>query len=347
MNYIEPPVYLCIDDWQQLYGLNTTGTRDKGIYIAPTRETFYFKTSIKQNKKDYPFEFWSEIAASRLGILLHLPVLDYHIASRHDKIGCISKNMINLNEEELIEGVKIILQFEPNFKDYCKTNHEFGKIERALSSVGLIEYRRIAVEMVLFDCIIGNTDRHSENWALIRNKVGNNIYSEIMAYSFIKRLKTYWQFHKEVGIPFFKVKNALAKIRYRFAPFYDNGSSLGRELSEERIDKLMNDEDAFYKFFTGGKSDIIVAESKTSFVETIDYLLAHYRDECFHFIDKHLVKYNKEDFSALIKDMDARFPKEGFEYARISNQRKEFIVRLVDSRVNYIYQKISNYAELI
>lgn len=79
MTAFEPPLYFCIDTWFRMREVNTTGTRDKGIYISPTHQTFYFKTSIKQNKKDYPFEFWSEIAASRLGLLLRLPVLEYQV----------------------------------------------------------------------------------------------------------------------------------------------------------------------------------------------------------------------------------------------------------------------------
>ena len=333
MTLIDPPVYFVVDDWIRVPEVNTSGTRDKCIFIAPTRESYYFKTSIKQNKKDYPFEFWSEIAASRLGLLLGLRVLDYHIASYRDKVGCISKNMINLLNEELVEGVNLIIGFEPNFKDYCKNNHHFSKIETALKSVGLIEFRRIAVEMVLFDCLIGNTDRHSENWALIRNKEGESVYADIMKMNFFKRMYKYWQIHKEMQIPFKKVHKLIALTRHRFAPFYDNGSSLGRELSEERIEKLLKDDVLFDKFFCGGKSDIIFDNNKKTFLETIDYLLEHYPDECSHFIYKHLSRYNKEDFASLINNIDTYYPASGFEESRISNNRKAFIVKLVDARV--------------
>lgn len=347
MFFVDPPVYFNVDDWIRVREVNTSGTRDKCVFIAPTRETFYFKTSIKQNKKDYPFEFWSEIAASRLGLLLGLPVLDYHIASYNGRIGCISKNMINLEGEELVEGVNLIIGFEPNFKEYCKNNHHFKKIETALKSVGLIEFRRIAVEMFFFDCIIGNTDRHSENWALIRNKEGESVYANIMKMNIIKRYYKYWLLHKEFQIPFNKVHKLIALIRHRFAPFYDNGSSLGRELSEERIAKLLEDDNLFDKFFCGGKSDIIVDSEKMTFLETIDYLLEHYPDECSHFIAKHLSKYNKEHFCSLIDNMDMRYPASGFEDSRISNNRKAFIVKLVDARVNYIFERLNRYGSQV
>lgn len=347
MIYIDPPCYFCIDSWTKVREINTTGTRDKGVYIAPTHQTFYFKTSIKQGKKDYPYEFWSEIAASRLGELLKLPVLHYHLASCGEKMGCISENMIDIQREELVEGVNLILEFEPNFRDICKTNHFFWKIEAALKSVGLIEYKRIAVEMVLFDCIIGNTDRHSENWALIRNKKGEGIYNKLKQSNLLKRSIFYWRVHKEFSIPFFKISKLLALIRHRFAPFYDNGSSLGRELPEERIEKMLTDDSIFERFFSKGNSDVIVGTEKTTFLETIDFLLANYPDECTHFISKHLSLYNKEDFFSLINNMDAMFPSTGFDDYRISNNRKLFIVKLIDARINYILMRLNEYGNQV
>lgn len=339
---IDNPQYFAIDSWLQFREMSTTGSRDKGVYISPDNEIYYFKTSIKKGKKDYPFEFWSEIAASLLGNLLGLPVLKYDIASRKDKIGCISKAMFQRNEEEFIEGVKLIIENEPNFKDYCKNNHFLYKIESALNSVRLPEFKRIAVEMVLFDCIIGNSDRHSENWALIKNKIGQSIYAWVEQLNILQRFQFYWTFHKRFNIPLHKVPHILDMTRYRFAPFYDNGSSLGRELSEERIVKMLNEPDAFDIYFSGGTSDIIVDDKKKSFLETIDALILHYQNECAHFVKNHLTKYNKEAFESLIYNMDALYPNNRFESSRISNNRKAFIIKLIDARINYIYQSIEN-----
>lgn len=348
MQHIEPPFYIAIDNsWMRLIELNTGGSRDKSVFLAPTKETFYFKTSMENGRKNYTFEFWSEIVAAKLGQLLNLNVLDYNIASVGDKIGCISKNMIRLGEEELVEGVNFIIEFEPDFKDFCRNSHHISKIERALNSVGLIEYKRLVVEMILFDCIIGNTDRHSENWALIRSKIGENFYSEIMNQSFFKRMKTFWYIHKQTGFPFSQIPKLLALGRYRFAPFYDNGSSLGRELDEQKIQELIENEDKFLNFHSSrkGKSDIIVSNEKTSFLETIDFLIEHYPIECTHFINNHLSKYNKTTLKTLVNNIDFRYPSTGFERYRISHARKLFMVKLIDARINFIYDTLSRYGK--
>lgn len=82
-------------------------------------------------------------------------------------------------------------------------------------------------------------------------------------------------------------------------------------------------------------------------METIDYLLIHFPDECKHFITKHLSRYNKEHLISLINNMDANYPSQGFDYGRISNNRKQFIVKLIDSRISFIFQKVQEYGHEI
>ncbi len=121
--------------------------------------------------KDYPTEFWSEIVASQLGDILELPVLRYDIASHRSTLGCISKNMASENES-IIEGVRVITKIDTTFieNENFKKNHDLTRIHKGLAIFGLPDFKRISVEMLLFDCIIGNTDRHSENWAVIKNE---------------------------------------------------------------------------------------------------------------------------------------------------------------------------------
>lgn len=343
-----PPQFLMIgSDWSRLHEVNTSGTRDKTVVLSPYGQMYYFKTSLEKKTKKYPFEFWSEIAASSLGLFLNLPILPYHIACCNSKIGCVSESLIDVQSEELIEGVNFILEIEPNFRSYCKKGHTLERIENALKAIDLLDLRRLIIEMVLFDCIIGNTDRHSENWALIRNKQGESFYSYLMSMNFIQRWFQYWRISKESGVGFLRVHKIIPFIRHRFAPFYDNGSSLGRELPEERIATMLNDEEAFQRFFENGTSDIIIGESKTSFLNTIDLLLENFPSESGHFISNHLSLYNKKEFSSLISNIDANYPPEGFEQFRISNNRKAFIVKLVDARIQYIYNKIKQYVNKI
>jgi hypothetical protein len=74
----------------------------------PDGNFYYFKRSQLKPGKDYRFEFWSEIIAYEVGIILGFNVLRYDIAIDSEVIGCISKSMINPDKEELIEGIKYL-----------------------------------------------------------------------------------------------------------------------------------------------------------------------------------------------------------------------------------------------
>ena len=101
-----------VTNWQELQWFNTGGTRAKKFLSSPKDETYFFKKSDRK----YPYEFWSEIIASGLGEILELNVLKYDIALFEGELGCISKNMRDPANEELIEGGKLMLAFDTTFQ---------------------------------------------------------------------------------------------------------------------------------------------------------------------------------------------------------------------------------------
>lgn len=85
--------------------------------------------------------------------------------------------------------------------------HTLSNIWQALDSVyesaEIVRTAKIRIaEYVVLDALIGNTDRHHENWGLLRKRVGDR-----------------WRSH--------------------VAPSFDHASSLGRELRDERRDMLL------------------------------------------------------------------------------------------------------------
>lgn len=363
------PRFFVIDDWERLFEINTSGTRSKFVALSPTNDSYYFKTSLKKIVdgkvvKEFPSEFWSEIVASQLGTMLNLPVLRYDIAAYKDILGCISKNMAK-DDEEITEGVRIIANIMPSFPvdpDY-KQKHFLDLIQKSLARIGISKFKRIAIEMLLFDCIIGNSDRHSENWALIKKnktllKLDDAITRKLSVKEFLlllinKELRKEWiefRNNRRLFFDYFKREFNLTREEtiklihdntYEFAPFYDNGSSLGREIREERLQDMLKDNSrSFEKYFTNGYPDIRVADSKTTFNDTIIYLLQHYPEECSHFISNHLNRYNKDKFTTVVNNIDCSLPPTGFEYYRLSELRKQLIVKIIDARITHIYNNI-------
>ena len=65
---------------------------------------------------------------------------------------------------------RYIVQKYPDFSENFKKAHSYQRIISALKNVQLENLKRDVIEMIIFDAIIGNTDRHSENWALVVKK---------------------------------------------------------------------------------------------------------------------------------------------------------------------------------
>jgi hypothetical protein len=105
-----------ITKWNERPYFQTLGTRDKVIVENPDEHSeYYFKTSLKRDKKDYRHEFWSEIIASEIGELLGFDMLKYDIAFNRGQIGCLSKSMVTQGKNTLNEGIKYLTGFDTTY----------------------------------------------------------------------------------------------------------------------------------------------------------------------------------------------------------------------------------------
>ena len=171
-------------------------------------------------------------------------MLKYDIAIDGNIMGCISESMIN-NSQELIEDVKYLQAF---LVDYDPLNKEhpylytFDNIFQALASAKHALFINEIIKIIVFDALIGNGDRHQENWAIITEQKSisdlqiqldsnfNTItYSERLILSLMKEA------YKNEGMTDENLNEQLKSIyspAYSSALIYDSGSSLGRELVE-------------------------------------------------------------------------------------------------------------------
>ncbi len=160
-----------ISGWHKNVHYSTGGSRSKYIALHPnTNEEYFFKGSKETLKGEikFPMEFWSEIVSSKIGQVLGFPMLDYNIAydSKHkQKIGCISKSMVLSSENQLREGIGYLTGFNSLYNpERDKNKYTFQFIKDALNDFDLGEYVNNIIEIIIFDSIIGNSDRHQENW---------------------------------------------------------------------------------------------------------------------------------------------------------------------------------------
>ena len=84
--------------------------------------------------------------------------------------------MIDPLKEELQEGYKWLTGFDTKYDIYDDEAYTFQSIERMLNAIFKQEnFINKIIEIIVFDSIIGNEDRHQENWSIIvTNQLVNN-----------------------------------------------------------------------------------------------------------------------------------------------------------------------------
>ncbi len=205
------------DNWieDKISGKFGSGASEKVWLINPeTNEKGLFKfPKVKDKEKEKGIitgEYWAEKLATEIGKLLDVECAKVDIGTYKGRIGSMSYNIIKENET-LNEGVTYIQDKYPLYNkkklidEYSDEKYSFQMISKCLAYDGM-EY---IFQMILFDALIGNSDRHHSNWGII-NKV--NTY---------RGFETY------------------------FCPLYDNGSSLCSYEDSNNLEMFFKDKMKF------------------------------------------------------------------------------------------------------
>ena len=183
------------------------GTKDKFWYQSPDSDRHWLFKYPRVNSGEHWAEKIAAEVADSLGVL-HAKV---ELANFEESSGSTTESFAR-NGRELIHGNEILAWVMSNYDvdaRFGQSQHTLDNIWTALDKVflmpeaGEIAKRSFAGYLIL-DALIGNTDRHHENWGILRRRTGNG-----------------WN-----GF---------------LAPSYDHASSLGRELQDERRNLLLSE----------------------------------------------------------------------------------------------------------
>lgn len=348
-----------ISEWNEQSWWNTGGTRDKKIYLNPEDgELYYFKQSFKKGKRDYKHEFWSEIIASEIGELLGFDILSYHIAIRGSVVGCISKSMIIQASEELIEGGKYLQAFDNTFKPENvkqRNQYNFELILNALFSFKKEKYLKELVEIIVFDALIGNSDRHQENWAIINV---HTVFSEGITQiekgietgdideipNWLKKIVKAIITVKGKIRPEFQTARLMLPKQTRFAPIYDSGCSFGRELDDARIKLMLNNEEEIQKYVAKGMSEIHWESNKISHFELVIKLLESegLKEYVMASLKRVVEKFDQKKVETIVLNIDKDLLELGNPNF-LPKERKEMVLKLLTLRINRLREIYSQY----
>ena len=235
-----------MENTQRFPIIDFTGWVELDLLITGVREKKWIKNNkigeiglFKFLKTAYTGDYWAEKLAYELGKMINIEVARTEIGMYNGRIGSFSYNILQ-DGEHLLEGYAIIgdvLDFSISSEIYDKIglNYSVELLENVL-----VGYFLLFLKVPVFDCLIGNTDRHHGNWAFITNDNG---------------------------------------VWLRISPLYDNGSSLCYLERAERIELMQKDArmlDA--ALYTKPKSQIGLGDIRTvNHFDLFSYLCSKYK----------------------------------------------------------------------
>jgi hypothetical protein len=253
--------------------------------------------------------------------------------------------MIDPESEELVEGGKYLNAFDNTFNPENtkqRNQYDFSLIEKSLVTFNKENYLENLINIIIFDALIGNSDRHQENWAII------NIHSPISSrlkiiedsiesdkfekLPILKRFIKSMYSTKGMIRPEIKKARLMLPSRTRFAPIYDSGCSFGRELSDERINELLAGDEEASKYINKGQSEIHWEQKKISHFELIQKLLnTDYKTVVMKALQNVTEKYDEGAMQNIVANIDNSLLNKAERYLLPEN-RKKVIVKLLTLR---------------
>lgn len=286
------------NDWTKIEGYSSTGKRVKcWLEKISTNQTFIYKEPKEFNvgKPNYyiSLEIWTEYIAYKIGNYLGLNVpkaipAKYMLEYPY-KYGILIENFLT-KSVELFEAKQLSYRIHHTLEDI-----------KHFTEVDLNSWDDFK-KMLVFDCLIGNNDRHDENWGFCLDKMNNSAY---------------------------------------LSPIYDNASCLTRELNEQGVQDMLKDNNKFNKYIVGKNSrppnlyinrEYMLSKQKSTHYEIMKYLID--TEENMVRIIKNILDNNYIDYinDIIIGIRELDVPKE----YRISEERHELIIRILEAR----YQKL-------
>lgn len=180
------PVVIDVSGWEPA-GDEYLGTKPKQWFRDAEDRLWLWKEStsnVDRLGRSYrKGDDWAEVVASRLGVMLGVPVATVEFATRGDRCGVVSQRVFDDDTEALVHGNELLGEMGLAGRDpHDRAGYTLAAVARVLTGVGppiaaadlTTAFDWFAGYLVL-DAVIGNTDRHQDNWATIRSRVGRRL----------------------------------------------------------------------------------------------------------------------------------------------------------------------------
>ena len=183
------------------------GSKIKFWYLHPKAEEGYWLFKYPRCNTG---EHWAEKIAAEIAALLEIPHARVELAVVEKDKGSVTKSFAQ-EGRELVHGNQMLARAVHGYdrmRTFHQSSHTLANIWQVMDRVFVYpdaeQAKRRLAEYVVLDALIGNTDRHHENWGILREE----------------RKGDRW-------------------VKLSVAPSFDHASSLGRELQDTRRDRIL------------------------------------------------------------------------------------------------------------
>lgn len=308
-----------VSDWRRddEHGIFPIGARDKKMLWSPAVTVDGVKPSwpylFKLSRDAYPDQFWMETIAYIVGSAMGVEVPRAMPAVRINdsgvqEYGALLEWFYNKKFEHFIHASDIFHLLNKDFDNQSGRHHNIEDLRlicRVLSINGMIQtdLNSWICDMFLLDTLIGNSDRHQENWGFIITMfIGDD-----------GKLR--------------RDSEGKAITSGKLSPYFDNGTSLGHERFPEKVTAW--DHKALDRYIQKGNHHLRRSRANTKarlgHLESIQELVLE--PAMLLLINKRL-GFNIDDLCGRIRALTSIDAGEG----TLSSARAEWVIRLLRRR---------------
>ena len=287
------------------------GARDKTLLYCPSPPPYDFlrknhRYLFKRSSPKYAEQFWVEIIAYIIGNKMGIPVPSAFVAYDIEKnqsgalIEWFLERVTLLGDEIYTPGGDYCQQYIPNFDRKKGKQHNFETISLIFNELGM-SWKSYWAKTLLFDTLIGNTDRHQDNWGTIVTPLQG---------SFLKKI--------------------------RIAPVFDNGTSMGHEIPSENFKKF-EDNSYLDRYILRGRHHLKWNLNDDKGMHHID-TIKKYTEICpetRQIMIESLQKVTFQDFKEIAFNLTAFIIP-----VRLTAERANFMLRLLQSRYQHLLHEL-------
>lgn len=289
------------NDWTHYDGFAEGSGRSEKIWLqSPEGRIGLFKyPKVDPDTKDITYEHVSEHLAYLIAQKIGVETATVDIGIYDNRYGCMSY-LLNNEDEAIIEGANFIIGKHPEYDLNLMRDVATGKyycMDYLFEITDNSAMRYKWIQMMLFDFLIGNSDRHQNNWAIIL-KYADRSKSQLLG---------------------------------KACPLYDNGSSLCCYVNDKLLKELLGHDRNRLKAQVDTKSRSMIridgyVKQRPTHREVVSFLLNSY-EETKHIADKFIELLSQKD----IQHMLQMYPE-----ILLNADRKELIERFLCEKLEIL-----------